>query len=490
MRTTPRSPPGLSSCGSFRSRQRLGQQQRHSARWLGSKDKGKGKGIGANAKARASRSDSGDSASASSVPALPVPDVFGELERVVTDRAKESGWIPEESGWELVEGCWVLPSGTKDKPEDPKAIVHFIGGAFAGASPQLTYRYLLEQLASRGFFVIATPFETNFEHLRIADDVHLKYTQCVKVLGPRVEGLQTIGVGHSLGALEQLLLCSRYKDVNANRAGNVMISFNNKPVTDAIPFYFEVISPASSQFLSPLLQQLGSSPQAKLVENVLGSLRDQTPEFIRKNVFPLIDQLQPIYEDIAQDRMEFTPTPEESRAYIEKRYTCSRNLLVKFSNDTIDETSTLTETLQKTLASMPLGKNKAGGGQDKGGVSIDSGLELTVKQLSGDHITPCKQPPALVEEQVSQISEQSKDFFGSMASIAEMATGFGGSMNTGSVNNVASAVQKSIDQLTDNFNTNLMAASEIEQVDELVDVITQWSGIEPRVMRSLPKPED
>jgi hypothetical protein len=471
-------------------------------RWLGSKDKGKALNA-----LNASRSDSGDSASASSlssVPALLVPVVFGDLERVVTDRAKESGWIPEESGWELVEDCWVLPSGTKDKPEDPKAIVHFIGGAFAGASPQLTYRYLLEQLASRGFFVIATPFETNFEHLRIADDVHLRYTQCVKALGTRVEGLQTFGVGHSLGALEQLLLCSRYKDVNVNRAGNVMISFNNKPVTDAIPFYFELISPASSQIISPLLKQLGSSPQAKLVENVVGSLRDQTPEFIRTNVFPLIDQLQPIYEDIAQDRVEFTPTPEESRAYIEKRYTCSRNLLVKFSNDTIDETSTLTETLQKTLASMPLGSggstnnNKAGegsGGKGKGrgAVSMDSGLELTVKQLSGDHITPCKQPPALVEEQVSQISEQSKDFFGSMASIAEMATGFGANSNTGvndGVNSVASAVQKGIDQFTSDFNTNLMAASEIKQVDELVNVITQWSGIEPRVTRRLPQPED
>ena len=122
---------------------------------------------------------------------------------------------------------------------------------------------------------------------------------------------------------------------------------------------------------------------------------------------------------------------------------------------------------------------------------MDGGLELTVKQLSGDHITPCKQPPALVEEQVSQISEQSKDFFGSMASIAEMATGFGAGSNTGSgVNNVASAVQKSIDQFATDFNTNLMAASEIEQVDELVNVITQWSGIEPRVTRRLPQPED
>ncbi len=297
-----------------------------------------------------SSSVSFSSASPSSVPAKRV-DGFAQLERLITERARESGFIPEDSGWELVEDCWVLPCTSGE----PKALVHFIGGAFAGASPQLTYRYLLEQLAAKGFLVVATPFETNFEHLKIADDIHLKFSQCVRALGSRAEGLQTIGVGHSMGALQQLLVCSRYKDACADRVGNVMISFNNKPVTDAIPFYYELIAPASSQLIAPLLQQLGSSPQAKVVEEALASFRGQTPDFIQKNVFPLIDQLAPIYEDIAQDRMEFSPTPDESKRYVAKRYTCSRNLLVKFSNDTIDETSVLAETLQQTLSSMQVG---------------------------------------------------------------------------------------------------------------------------------------
>jgi len=342
--------------------------------------------------------------------------------------------------------------------------------------------------------VVATPFETNFEHLKIADDIHLKYTQCVRALGDRAEGLQTIGVGHSMGALQQLLMCSRYKDACANRAGNVMISFNNKPVTDAIPFYYELIAPASSQLIAPLLQQLGNSPQAKVVEEAVASFRGQTPEFIQKNLFPLIDQLQPIYEDIAQDRMEFSPTPDESKQYVAKRYTCSRNLLVKFSNDTIDETSILAETLQKTLASMQVGGS-------------DGGLELTVKQLAGDHVTPCKQPPALVEQGVSQFSAQSKDFLGSMASIADMATGFGtgaaaggsgGSERASNVNplpfpnvsEVTNAMQRGIDQITTEVNKSLQSASEVEQVDQLVQVITQWSGVEPRVTRRLPPPSN
>lgn len=34
-----------------------------------------------------------------------------------------------------------------------QAMVHFIGGAFVGAAPQLTYRLFLETLAARGFVV-------------------------------------------------------------------------------------------------------------------------------------------------------------------------------------------------------------------------------------------------------------------------------------------------------------------------------------------------
>ncbi len=35
----------------------------------------------------------------------------------------------------------------------PKALVHFVGGAFVGAAPQMAYRPLLEALAERGAMV-------------------------------------------------------------------------------------------------------------------------------------------------------------------------------------------------------------------------------------------------------------------------------------------------------------------------------------------------
>lgn len=42
------------------------------------------------------------------------------------------------------------PPATAGRPE---AVVHFLGGAFVGAAPQLTYRLFLETLANRNVLV-------------------------------------------------------------------------------------------------------------------------------------------------------------------------------------------------------------------------------------------------------------------------------------------------------------------------------------------------
>lgn len=61
-------------------------------------------------------------------------------------------------------------------------MVHFLGGAFVGAAPQLSYRSLIEALASRGVVVITTPFATSFDQLRVADEVQYKFDRCYKAL--------------------------------------------------------------------------------------------------------------------------------------------------------------------------------------------------------------------------------------------------------------------------------------------------------------------
>jgi len=70
----------------------------------------------------------------------------------------------------------------------PEAVVHFLGGAFVGAAPQLAYRPLLEALSSRGVVVVATPFSTAFDHLRIADEIQYKFDRCMGALQVRAGG--------------------------------------------------------------------------------------------------------------------------------------------------------------------------------------------------------------------------------------------------------------------------------------------------------------
>ena len=77
-----------------------------------------------------------------------------------------------EGRWESLHGNYILrpPSNIK-----PRALIHFLGGALLGAAPQLTYRYLLERLSSKGYLVVATPYQLSFDHLVSCDEIIDKF---------------------------------------------------------------------------------------------------------------------------------------------------------------------------------------------------------------------------------------------------------------------------------------------------------------------------
>lgn len=58
--------------------------------------------------------------------------------------------------------------------------------------------------------VIATPYQTNFDHLRIADEVQFKFDRALRALGSEASMLPIYGVGHSLGCAIHMLICTRY----------------------------------------------------------------------------------------------------------------------------------------------------------------------------------------------------------------------------------------------------------------------------------------
>ena len=339
-------------------------------------------------------SSTSGSTTSSSTGGASSPQGFTNLERLISDTLGGGG---PGGDWREVEGCWVLDPATGSPP---RCVIHFTGGAFVGAAPQLAYRPLLEALAARGALIITTPFATSFDHLRTADEIYFKLSRCLKALGPSTLMLPAYGLGHSLGSLMQVLICSRYI---VPRAGNVLMSFNNKPATDSIPFLSPFIAP-SARALGPILSQLATSPLRSNVEQWIDILKGISPGVV-KQVIPLLEQLTPIYLDVAQGAQEFSPPPEEVRTLVKSGYAVGRNLLLRFVDDTIDETPVLASILQSSAAG--------------------ASLELTLKSLPGDHVRPLQQDLNKISPDFAKFTSQqiknSETFWNSLGSLAEQA---------------------------------------------------------------------
>jgi hypothetical protein len=192
--------------------------------------------------------------------------------------------------WQEIRGTWVLV------PSNPIGIIHFLGGAFVATLPHLTYRWLLEHLADKGYLIIATPFVNTLDHIAIAKSVLLKFEYTLERLQDSGEirklYLPIYGIGHSMGCKLHLLIGSMF---SVQRAGNILISFNNFAANEAIP----------------LVEQLNS-----------------------------------------QLDIEFTPTPTQTHQIIQESYQIRRNLLIKFNKDTLDQSATLTTILQQLFSDM------------------------------------------------------------------------------------------------------------------------------------------
>lgn len=194
--------------------------------------------------------------------------------------------------WREVSGNWLLI------PPRPVGIVHFLGGAFVASAPHLTYRQLLETLATRGYLVVATPFINTFDHRAIAHEVHVTFGQALHYLQHQVlqgRELPIYGVGHSMGCKVHLLVNSLY---DVRRAGNLLMAFNN---------------------------------------------------YSAKRSIPLLDQVMALSPNL---RVEFTPSPAATLGLIRDRYEVSRNLLVKFRRDDIDQTRALSEVLVRKFPDL------------------------------------------------------------------------------------------------------------------------------------------
>lgn len=233
--------------------------------------------------------------------------------------------------WRYQAGNWVL------WPVAPKAMIHFLGGAFVATLPHTTYQRLLFTLARQGYGIIATPFLVQFDHQAIALDIKQQFLRTYDHLtqqDARVKQLPIFGLGHSMGCKLHLLLAS---SLGCDRQGNILISFNNFNSDQSIPF--------------------------------AGWLRDTLQSKVLREV--LEDQVfQDVFQDMFQNSfsLEFSPSPQQTLQLIQSQYNIQKNLLIQFSADTLDQTTDLNAILSPKFST-----------------------QVVFSRLSGNHLTPLGQ---------------------------------------------------------------------------------------------------
>ncbi|KAJ9509243.1 hypothetical protein QJQ45_001695 [Haematococcus lacustris] len=206
-----------------------------------------------------------------------------------------------------------------------------------------------------------------------------------------------LGLGHSNGSLMHLLIGSQHPDITA---ANVLMSFNNKQVQDAIPIpgFLAGLSPSIKALReAPLPVPLLPSPYAfpdaatllagaaSLIPRGLGL--DDAGQISRAAL--ALEQVGTVFGEVGDGTTDFSPTPAESRQIIQQGYR-TPTLFIRFADDTIDETFELAGLLQSSAADQ--GAHAVACRQT--GVHglaqpvLPAGRVKTLV-LPGSHITPC-----------------------------------------------------------------------------------------------------
>ena len=332
--------------------------------------------------------------------------------------------------WEEIKGNFVLRPSVEQGP--PRALLHFLGGAIVGAAPHVSYRYLLERLAAEGYLIVATPYNLSFDHLATCDAVLSRFEAIAGDLALTYGAVPVIGVGHSCGALLQLLITSLFPDTP--RAANALISYNNKPVSEAVPVFEEVVAPFftyvaarddtnrrnGGEIITMGLELAkagvtGQVPSDELLtkamktifppalDDNLKEMQITVPDVLRETYATLIgppvsalsqaglspvvfdfletlEQIPKLIDEVADGARDFNPTPDEVTAVARRAYRARRTLILKYTNDNLDESDKIEELVQAAGQVIRMKRPM-----------ID--IDIQKRELVGSHQTPLVAPP-------------------------------------------------------------------------------------------------
>lgn len=205
-----------------------------------------------------------------------------------------------EAQWRQRGSLWCLPAPSGSG----LGLIEFIGGSYLAATPQVSYRRLLESLAGRGWRIHAWSYVPGFDHQLQANEAWRLFRQERQGWLETPGGAQPSGrgsaiassprpipvlrLGHSLGCKLHLLA----PDSGRGCGGLVALAFNNFSAERSVPLLAEVG------------QQFGF-------------------------------------------RSEFSPSPAETLRLVSGQYRQPRNLLVRFSGDGLDQSGRLLAALRQ-----------------------------------------------------------------------------------------------------------------------------------------------
>lgn len=292
--------------------------------------------------------------------------------------------------WKEAGASYMLypPKGVKSK-----AVVHFLGGAFVGAAPHISYRYMLEDLADQGYIIITTPYNLIFNYVDLCAGI---VQDAAEAFSQVPADLPMLGVGHSCGSLLHTLLPVLFPE-ECPRMANVLISWNNKPAKEAIPQFEEVVIP----FVNALLDK--NDLAASVRENLVRSFEqaDDTvselaasqfaPLAVETELLPLtrqglkiVEQVPDLLERVNNGEREFVPTVSEVAQLIQRFYPVPASLVVSFDDDSLDESNSIEALLRLAPAATTTTSSSSS-------PTPSSATHVQRTRLKGSHITPLTQ---------------------------------------------------------------------------------------------------
>ena len=186
------------------------------------------------------------------------------------------------SRWQRRDQCWCL------WPASARGLVEFVGGSYLAASPQLSYRRLLESLAASQLAIHAWSYVPGFDHQLQAREGWQQFRACRKAFEQHLgRTITPLRLGHSLGCKLHLLA----PDGGRGSRGLAALSFNN---------------------------------------------------FAAERSIPLLGTLAPALGVVT----EFSPGPEETLKMISRYHLQPRNLVIRFGADALDQSEDLLAALR------------------------------------------------------------------------------------------------------------------------------------------------